>query len=43
MQILKVSQPRVSDVVNQKTNLFTMAALVGMMSNMGKKVHLLIE
>lgn len=42
-QILKVSRPRVSDVVNQKTNLFTIDALVGMMSNIGKKVHLVIE
>ena len=42
-RMLKVSRPRVSDVVNQKTNLFTIDALVGMMSNIGKHVRLVIE
>ncbi|WP_024529792.1 helix-turn-helix domain-containing protein [Serratia fonticola] len=42
-QILRVSRPRVSDVVNQKTEKFTLDCLVGMMGCIGKKVRMIIE
>ncbi|MEI2263734.1 helix-turn-helix domain-containing protein [Erwinia sp. CGal63] len=42
-KMLQVSRPRVSDVVNKKTHLFTLDALVSMLSNIGKKVRLVIE
>jgi predicted XRE-type DNA-binding protein len=42
-KILHVSRPRVSDVVNQKTEKFTIDSLVGMIAAIGKKVHLVIE
>ena len=42
-QILRVSRPKISDVVNQKTERFTLDALVGMMGNIGKKVRMIIE
>lgn len=42
-QILRVSRPRVSDVVNQKTEKFTLDCLVGMMGSIGKKVRMIIE
>ncbi len=41
-RILMVSRPRVSDVVNQKTGKFTIDALVGMLSRIGKPVKLVI-
>jgi predicted XRE-type DNA-binding protein len=41
-QILMVSRPRVSDVVNQKTAKFTIDTLVEMLSRVGKTVHLAI-
>ncbi|MCA1177699.1 MULTISPECIES: helix-turn-helix domain-containing protein [unclassified Pantoea] len=42
-KILHVSRPRVSDVVNLKTEKFTIDSLVGMVAAMGKKVQLVIE
>jgi len=41
-QILMVSRPRVSDVVNQKTAKFTIDSLVEMLSRVGKPVKLAI-
>lgn len=41
-EILMVSRPRVSDVVNKKTAKFTIDALVEMLSRIGKPVHLAI-
>ncbi len=41
-EILMVSFPRVSDVVNQKTGKFTIDALVEMLSRFGKPVKLVI-
>jgi predicted XRE-type DNA-binding protein len=41
-QILMVSRPRVSDVVNQKTAKFTIDALVEMLSRVGKPVRLAV-
>lgn len=38
--ILMVSRPRVSDVMNRNTNKFTIDALVGMLSRVGKPVTL---
>ncbi len=35
---LNISRPRVSDVVNQKTNKFTLDALVMMLVKLGKPV-----
>ena len=41
-EILKVSRPRVSDVVNKKTGKFTIDTLVGMLSLVGKPVKLAV-
>lgn len=41
-EILMVSRPRVSDVVNRKTAKFTIDALVEMLSRAGKPVRLAI-
>lgn len=41
-QILMVSRPRVSDVVNQKTSKFTIDTLVEMLSRVGKPVRLAV-
>jgi predicted XRE-type DNA-binding protein len=41
-EILMVSRPRVSDVVNQKTAKFTIDTLVEMLSRVGKPVRLSI-
>ncbi len=41
-EILMVSRPRVSDVVNRKTGKFTIDALVEMLSRVGKPVRLAI-
>ncbi|WP_280191295.1 helix-turn-helix domain-containing protein [Delftia sp. PS-11] len=38
-EILMVSRPRISDVVNKKTTKFTIDALVEMLSRVGKPVH----
>ena len=41
-EILMVSRPRVSDVVNKKTSKFTLDTLVEMLSRIGKPVRLTI-
>lgn len=41
-QILMISRPRVSDVVNQKAAKFTIDSLVEMLSRVGKPVKLAI-
>jgi len=41
-EILMVSRPRVSDVVNKKTTKFTIDALVEMLNRVGKPVKLAI-
>ncbi len=41
-EILMVTRPRVSDVVNKKTAKFTIDALVEMLSRVGKPVRLAI-
>ena len=40
---LHVSRPRVSDVVNAKTEKFTIDTLITMASNIGKKISVVIE
>lgn len=40
---LKVSRPRVSDVVNHKTAKFTIDALVAMLARTGKRVQVQIQ
>ncbi|MDO9318448.1 MAG: XRE family transcriptional regulator [Gammaproteobacteria bacterium] len=42
-EILMVSRPRVSDLVNRKTHLFTIDTLVGMLSRIGREVNFTIE
>ena len=42
-EILMVSRPRVSDVVNKKTAKFTIDTLVEMLSRIGKPVRLAIN
>lgn len=42
-KILQVSRPRVSDVVNKKTDKFTLDALILMLSLAGKQVKLVVE
>lgn len=42
-EILMVSRPRVSDVVNRKTAKFTIDSLVEMLSRIGKPVRLAIS
>ncbi len=41
-EVLMVSRPRVSDVVNKKTDKFTIDTLVEMLSRVGKPVKLAI-
>ena len=41
-RILKVTRPRVSDVVNEKTAKFTVDALVEMLGRVGKPVRLVV-
>ena len=42
-EILMVSRPRVSDVINKKTSKFTIDALVEMLSRVGKPVRLTVD
>lgn len=42
-KLLQVSRPRVSDVVNKKTEKFTLDSLIQMLSLTGKHVRLVIE
>jgi predicted XRE-type DNA-binding protein len=39
-EILNVSRPRVSDLVNKKSNKFTFDTLLNMLSKVGKKVSI---
>lgn len=39
-QVLQVTRPRVSDVVNHKVEKFTLDALVSMLARTGKRVHM---
>lgn len=41
-EILHVSRPRVSDVVNHKTGKFTIDALVDMLARVGKPVKVIV-
>jgi predicted XRE-type DNA-binding protein len=41
-EILHVTRPRVSDVVNKKTSKFTIDALVDMLARIGKPVRVVI-
>lgn len=41
-EILHVSRPRISDVVNKKTSKFTIDALIGMLTRVGKSVKLTV-
>jgi len=41
-EILMVSRPRVSDVVNRKTSKFTIDTLIEMLSRIGKPVKLIV-
>ena len=42
-EVLHIMRPRVSDVVNHKVEKFTIDALVGMLTRIGKHVRLAIE
>lgn len=42
-KVLHVTRPRVSDVVNQKVDKFTIDALVCMLGRIGKQVHLSVQ
>ena len=41
-EILHVTRPRISDVVNKKSTKFTIDALVGMLTRIGKPVKLVV-
>lgn len=41
-EILHVSRPRISDVVNKKTSKFTIDALIDMLARVGKSVKLTV-
>ena len=42
-EVLHVTRPRVSDVVNHKVENFTIDALVSMLERIGKQVHLAVH
>lgn len=42
-QKLQISRPRVSDVVNQKTNKFTLDSLIMMLTRLGKPVSIQVR
>ena len=42
-QVLHVTRPRVSDVVNHKVDKFTIDALVGMLARIGRQVRLVVN
>src|SRR6266849_1918815 len=42
-EVLQVTRPRVSDVVNHKVEKFTIDALVGMLARIGKHVRLAVQ
>jgi predicted XRE-type DNA-binding protein len=42
-EVLRVTRPRVSDVVNHKVEKFTIDALVSMLARVGKQVRLAVR
>lgn len=42
-EILMVSRPRVSDMVNMKVSKFTIGTLVNLLSRIGKPVRLIVN
>jgi predicted XRE-type DNA-binding protein len=42
-EVLQVTRPRVSDVVNHKVEKFTIDALVSMLGRIGKQVRLAVQ
>lgn len=42
-EVLHVTRPRVSDVINHKVEKFTIDALVGMLARIGKHVRLAVQ
>ena len=42
-EVLRVTRPRVSDVVNHKVEKFTIDALVSMLGRIGKQVRLAVQ
>ncbi len=42
-EVLRVTRPRVSDVVNHKVEKFTIDALVSMLARIGKQVRLAVQ
>ncbi|MGH8674403.1 MAG: helix-turn-helix domain-containing protein [Burkholderiales bacterium] len=42
-EVLHVTRPRVSDVVNHKVDKFTIDALVGMLARIGRQVRLVVQ
>ena len=42
-EVLRVTRPRVSDVVNHKVQKFTIDALVSMLARIGKQVRLAVQ
>jgi len=42
-EVLHVTRPRVSDVINHKVEKFTIDALVSMLTRIGKRVHLAVQ
>ena len=42
-EVLHITRPRVSDVVNHKVDKFTIDALVGMLARIGKQVRLAVQ
>jgi predicted XRE-type DNA-binding protein len=42
-ELLHVTRPRVSDVVNHKVNKFTIDALISMLTRIGKRVYLAVQ
>jgi predicted XRE-type DNA-binding protein len=42
-EVLHVTRPRISDMVNHKVDKFTIDALVGMLARIGKQVRLAVH
>ena len=42
-EVLRVTRPRVSDVVNHKVEKFTIDALVSMLARIGKQARLAVQ
>jgi predicted XRE-type DNA-binding protein len=42
-ELLHVTRPRVSDVINHKVSKFTIDALIGMLARIGKRVDLAVQ